>query len=333
MKVLCMGETLLRYSTPKGQRFQDLEFKVHVGGSETNIAVNLSQLGIQSLLLTKLPDHALGDAVMRFLHSYNVDTSPIILSNGRIGSYYLEIGTGNRTSQVIYDRANSCFTTLKEEEVDIPGLFQDVDAFMVSGITVALSTEIKELVIKMMKYCNEHDILVIYDSNYRAKLWSIEAAGQALKEILPYVNVLSAGILDALNLLQYTTDKDTFTDQLNDLYTKIQTNYPQIEYMVSTSREILSSSVNNLTGYIYHNGKLTSSKIYHIDDIVDRVGGGDAFMSGVIYGILHHLDDTDIITFGAVSSVLKHTVAGDANQFNEKEIQQFIESGTSRINR
>lgn len=332
MNVLCMGETLLRYSTHKGHRISELDFQVHVGGSETNIAVNLTQYGFHTSLLTKLPQHALGDAVISFLHGFGVDTSHILRNDMRMGSYFLENGSGNRASQVIYDRCYSAMTSFTLKDVDIEELFQNIDVFVVSGITVALNQSIQDAVVEMVKYCRGNNILVVYDSNYRAKLWSQQEAGQALKRILPYVDILSAGYLDAKNLLEIESSKETFEERLEDVYQQIKALYPQLQYIVSTKRDILSTSVNELTGYLYDD-TLHVSKTYHIDDIVDRVGGGDAFISGVLYGLLQNHDITYSLEFACCASVLKHTIHGDANRFTVTEIEDFMSCGTSKINR
>lgn len=333
MKVLCMGETMLRYSTNKGHRMTELDFNVHVGGSETNIAGSLALFGFESQFFSKISDNFLGDAILRFLHSYGVDTTKVIRSSERVGCYYLENGSGNRTSQVVYDRANSAMTSLVQNEVDIPSLCKDIDVFVVSGITVALSREIKNIVIAMMKYCNEHNITVVYDSNYRAKLWTVEEAGYAFKEVLPYVDILSAGHLDAINLLGLSSDQENHEELLSDLYNQMIKQYPNLKYITSTKRDIISTSINDLQGYVYHDGALHCSSIYHIDDIVDRVGGGDAYMSGMLYGLLHHKDISYCLEFACSASVLKHTIHGDANQFTVAEIENFMDKGTSRIER
>ena len=333
MKILCMGETLLRYSTHKGQRFESLNFDLHIGGSETNIAVNLSQLGEDVSLFTKLPDNPLGKAVIKFLKGNNVDTAPIILDQGRMGVYYLEIGSGNRSSSVIYDRANSSMTTLKEEEIDIPQLFKDIDLFLVSGITAALNSNLKNIVLKLVKYCHNHHITVAYDVNYRGKLWSIEECGKALKEILPYVDLLSAGTLDATNFLHYSTQKEGIEESLEDYYLQMTAHYPNLKLIVSTKREIISSSVNDLTGYAYNGDQFYISPTYHIDDIVDRVGGGDAFMAGILYGYIHQFDLSHMVNFGCSASVLKHSIEGDVNQVTVEEIESFLNNGVGRISR
>ncbi|MBM6797773.1 sugar kinase, partial [Coprobacillus cateniformis] len=214
MRVLCMGETLLRYSTHKGHRFSELDFQVHIGGSETNIAVSLAQYGFDTTLLTKLPNHALGDAVISYLKKYDVDTTQILRNDMRIGSYFLENGSGNRTSQVIYDRKYSAMTSFCLDDIDMEDLFKDIDIFVVSGITVALNETVRQAVLKMLEYCRGNNKCVVYDSNYRAKMWTIEEAGQAFKQILPYVTILSAGHLDAQNFLGLTSSKETFEKQL-----------------------------------------------------------------------------------------------------------------------
>ncbi|MFR7590897.1 MAG: sugar kinase [Longibaculum sp.] len=327
-----MGETLLRYSTLKGHRISELDFQVHIGGSETNIAVSLAQYGFETSLLTKLPQHALGDAVISFLKRFDVDTSKIIRNDMRIGSYFLENGSGNRTSQVIYDRQNSAMTSLTLDDIDIKELFAGIDVFVVSGITLALNETVKNVVLEMVKYCRGNKITVVYDSNYRAKMWSIEEAGKALKEILPYVDILSAGYLDAQNFLGITSDKESFEERLSEVYMKMKEIYPNLKYITSTKRDIISTSVNDLTGYLYSD-QLYVSKTYHIDDIVDRVGGGDAYLSGLLYGLFNQKDLKYSLEFGCCASVLKHTIHGDANTFTISEIENFMDAGASRIHR
>ncbi len=332
MKVLCMGETLLRYSTSKGSRFRDLDFKVHVGGSETNIAVNLAQYGFDVSLLTKLPEHALGDAIISFLRSFGVNTSTIVRGGERVGSYYLEIGSGNRTSQVIYDRKNSSMSTFTLNDICLETLFKDIDVFMVSGITPAVKPEVKDAMMSMLQYCKEHHIKVAYDNNYRAKMWSVEEAGKAFKEILPYVDILSAGLLDAKGFLGIESNCETFEEKMTDIYAQMKSMYPNLKYMTCTKRDIISSSVNDLTGYLYTD-KLYTSKTYHIDDIVDRVGGGDAYIAGLLYGVLSGKEEAYSVEFASAASTLKHSVHGDANLFNVNEIETFMNAGVSRINR
>lgn len=332
MKILCMGETLLRYSTLKGHRINELSFQVHVGGCETNVAVNMAQLGFDTALLTKLPDHSIGDGVLSFLRQYGVDVSRIIRNDMRMGTYYVETGSGNRNSSVIYDRKYSAMTSFSMDDINLDDTFDGIDVFVVSGITVALSDALQEAVVTMVQYCKARDIMVVYDSNYRARLWSIEEAGKAMKRILPYVDIFSEGYLGAQAFLHLSSEKNTYEEKLEDVYEQMKQLYPNLKYITSTKRDIISTSINDLTGYLY-DGALHVSKTYHIDDIVDRIGGGDAFLSGILYGILNQKGTQETVEFGACSSVLKHTVHGDANAFNEREIAAFMENGISRISR
>lgn len=332
MKILCMGETLLRFSTQKGQRISGLSFQAHVGGCETNVAVNMAQLGFDTALLTELPVHAIGDSVLSFLRQYGVDVSRIIRKDMRMGTYYLETGSGNRNSSVIYDRKYSAMTSFSIDDVNLDEVFDSIDVFVVSGITVALSDALQEAVVVMVQYCHEHGITVVYDSNYRAKLWSVEQASKAMKRILPYVDIFSEGYLGAQTFLHLNSEKDTYEEKLEDVYQQMKQMYPNLKYITSTKRDIISASVNELKGYLF-DGTLYASEPYRIDDIVDRVGGGDAFLSGILYGILNQMSMQETVTFGVCSSVLKHTVSGDVNAFNQREITDFARNGTSRITR
>ncbi|MBO6047544.1 MAG: sugar kinase [Erysipelotrichaceae bacterium] len=331
-KIVCLGETLLRYATARGHRFKDLAFTLCVGGCETNVAVSLSQFNFDTVLVTKLPNHGLGDGIMSFLSSYGVNTDHIVRTSDRIGSYYLEMGSGNRPSSVIYDRSYSAMTTFSLDDVDLDELFKDANYFMTSGITAALGETVKNALIKMMKYCRDKGITVVYDVNYRAKMWSQEACGQALKEIIPYVDILSAGILDAENFLGLKSYYESYEDQLECYYKQIMTLYPNIKYITSTKRDIISSSVNDLTGYLY-DGHLYHSDTYHIDDIIDRVGGGDAYMAGILYGLCTYEDVQNTVSFATAAAVLKHSIYGDANQVSVNEVEAFIANGTNRIQR
>ena len=333
MRCLCMGEVLLRYSTAKGVRIQDLSFQTHVGGSETNIAVSLVNFGHESFLFSKVSDNALGDGILQFLRSHQVDTQYIVRSKGRVGCYYLEVGSGNRASKVLYDRADSAMTSMQKDTFDVATICKDKDVFIVSGITMALGKQVQELIIDIMKYCQKHGILVVYDSNYRANLWSQKEAGDAMRSVLPYVSILSAGLLDGQYLLSMQTKKTTFVDQLTDIYGQIQKQYPNIRHMVSTQREIMSASVNRLTGYHYCDDTLVCSKTYTIDDIMDRVGAGDAFISGCIHALLQNKDSAFVIDFGCSASVLKHSIIGDVNTVSEAEVLAYMENAYAPIQR
>ncbi len=334
MKVAALGEVLIRLATKKGVLISNTsELNVNYGGGETNVLVSLSNFGLETRMLTKISKDSFGDGMLSYLGSKSIDTTYVSRGEGRTPIYFLEIGSGNRSSKVIYDRKNSAFASINEESLIIEEALKDVDVFHFSGITLAISEEVRNLTYKILEYCKENNILVSYDSNYRAKMWSIEEASEVTKKILPYVNIFSAGILDAENILMMRCNKEDKYEKLSCYYDELTKEYPNIKHIFSSFREIKSSSVNILQCNYYTNNKLFSSKIHEIDDIVDRVGGGDALTSGVLYGILNNKSPEYICEFAVASSVLKHSIYGDANLVNVEEVENLVNHGVGRIGR
>ena len=203
----------------------------------------------------------------------------------------------------------------------------------ISGIIPALNDEMKKLTLEIVKECKKRNILVSYDSNYRMKLWTVEEAGVVLKEVLKYVDIAFLGILDMENMLKYEIEGDNFDDKLSKMYSRLNKEYPNIKYMASTQREIITSDENRLRGFVYTDGKLYSTEKYYFT-IVDRVGTGDAFTSGIIHAIKKGNNPLDIVKFGTASSVLKHSYYGDINFVNgEEDIINFVEHGITKIKR
>ena len=334
MRVAGFGEIMLRLSTTKGTTFtQSNNFNVNYGGGEANVLISLSNFDIDTRMITKVSNDDIGKSIKKYLKSNSVETTFIKSDNKRTGIYFLEVGSGNRASKVIYDRADSAFSNMKVEDLNIEKALKDVDVFHFSGVTLALSQEIRKLTIKILKYCREHNILVSYDSNYRAKLWSIEEARKATLEILPYVNILSAGILDAENILLMECNYEDKYEKLKHYYDEISTNYPNIKHIFSSIRDVKSSSVNTLQCNYYTNKVLYSSKVQLIDDIVDRVGGGDALTSGVLYSIINEKDPQYVCEFANSASVLKHTIHGDANLATIEDVENLMNNGVGKISR
>jgi 2-dehydro-3-deoxygluconokinase len=267
------------------------------------------------------------------LNSKKVETEFISKSDERTGLYFLEVGSGNRSSKVIYDRANSAFSNIKFGELDIKEALKDVDVFHFSGITLALSEDLRNITMEILKHCKANNILVSYDSNYRAKLWSLKEASKATFEILPYVNILSAGILDAENILKMSCEYGDKYKKLEYYYGEITEKYPNIKHIFSSFREIKSVSINTLQCNYYTKKKLYSSKVHTIDDIVDRVGGGDALTAGMIYCILKNKDSEYTVEFATCSSVLKHSIHGDANLVSTEDVEGLMDNGIGKIDR
>lgn len=334
MRVAGFGEIMLRLSTNKGQMITQCDsFNANYGGGEANVLVSLSNYGVNTRMLTSVSNNDIGKTIINYLRSQNVDTDFIKSSDKRTGIYFLQVGSGNRSSKVIYDRADSAFANMKIEDMDIEKALEGVDVFHFSGITLALSEELRKLTMKILEYCKQNNIMVSYDSNYRAKLWSLEEARKATLDILPYVNLLSAGILDAENILLMSCDLEDKQEKLKHYYDEIRKSYPSIKHMFSSMRGIQSTTVNTLQCNYYTGGELYSSSVITIDDIVDRVGGGDSLTAGILYSILNNKDEKYTCEFATCASVLKHSIHGDANLVTVEEVESLMYSGVGQIAR
>lgn len=334
MKVAGFGEIMLRLSTNKGTRIsQANNFNANYGGGEANVLISLSNFGIDTSFITRLSSNYTGDSIISYLNSKAIDTKNITRVNKRTGIYFLEIGSGNRGSKVIYDRENSAFSTLKYGDINIDEALEGIDIFHFSGITLALSPDIRKIVKDILIKCKEKNILVSYDSNYRAKLWSLEEAKKATLDILPYVNILSFGVLDAENILNMKCDIEDKHDKLKYYYTELEKTYPNINHMFSSFRDIESSSINYLQCNYFNKGILYKSDIIKIDDIIDRVGGGDALTAGVLYGVVKGKEGHYISNFANSASVLKHSIFGDANCVEVDEVESIMRNEGTKIQR
>lgn len=334
MKVAGFGEIMLRLSTDLGKMIlQSDRFNVNYGGGEANVLISLSHFGIDTKMITSVSNDDIGKSILRYLRSYDIDTEFVTLSDHRTGIYYLQVGSGIRSSKVIYDRDNSAFCNMKIVDIDIAKALEDVDVFHFSGITLALSNDLRELLMQMLAYCKEHNIMVSYDSNYRAKLWSLEEAREATLKVLPYVDILSAGILDAENILLMNCELEDNHEKLKYYYDEITKTYPNIKHIFSSHRDIESSSVNKLQCNYYTDGILYLSNKINIDSIVDRVGGGDALSAGIIYSIINNKDPKYVCEFATCASALKHSILGDANLVELSDVERLMYEGVGKIAR
>lgn len=334
MKVAGFGEIMLRLSTDVGKMIlQSDRFNVNYGGGEANVLISLSHFGIDTKMITSVSNDDIGKSILIYLRSYDIDTEFVTLSDHRTGIYYLQVGSGIRSSKVIYDRDNSAFCNMKVGDIDIAKALEDVDVFYFSGITLALSNDLRELLMQMLAYCKEHNIMVSYDSNYRAKLWSLEEAREATLKVLPYVDILSAGILDAENILLMNCELEDNHEKLKYYYDEITKTYPNIKHIFSSHRDIESSSVNKLQCNYYTDGILYLSNKINIDSIVDRVGGGDALSAGIIYSIINNKDPKYVCEFATCASALKHSILGDANLVELSDVERLMYEGVGKIAR
>lgn len=331
--VLCVGEVMCRLSVGGGVRLADAPaFDAHYGGAEANVAVSLANFGHEARVATKVPENPLGDAVVRHLWRCGVDTSQVLRGGARLGTYYLEMGTGNRGSMAVYDRAGSSFATMGGCEWDLDELLGGVDLVHITGICPALSPAWREATLEIVRGAAERGVAVSYDVNYRGKLWSWDECMDAFRDVLPHVSVLAASWGDVQSALGLGRTEWS-EDAMRGAYDALVAAHPNVRAVYSTRRVARSSSSNDLTGYLYladgsgAAGELHRSRTWLVEPIVDRVGGGDAFAGGLLHGLLSGMPAGEAIEFAAAASVLKHTVMGDANCFTAQEVEDFMSSG------
>ncbi|GEM03287.1 2-dehydro-3-deoxygluconokinase [Halolactibacillus miurensis] len=328
--VLTLGEILLRLSTPTGTRLSTAkQLDLNYGGAEANTAISLAIFGHETTFITRLPDHALTIGMMRYLKGLGVNTNNIIKGGKKVGSYFLDVGVGQRASEVIYDRAGSAFSELTESMIDLDTAIDGYDLIHLTGITPALSQSLQGFTLKLMKKANEKNIPISFDFNFRQTLWSKEQARSFFTEAMPYLTHVSLSPWDMTHLLGYDdlSLSNRHEDTLNTCYKRLIADYPNIQTVYATKRLSPSASKNDLTGYFYTNGTLFSSETYTIDPIIDRVGGGDAFASGILHGILSQFEPDKTVTFATQASVLKHYISGDANLVTEQDVLDVMAHG------
>ncbi|MGL5316390.1 MAG: PfkB family carbohydrate kinase [Peptostreptococcaceae bacterium] len=324
--ILCIGEIMQRLSVSFGKTLTDVdEYKVDYGGCEANIAVQLSNLNNKVHFYTVLPQNDLSMPVEKLLLKYKVDTSKIDYSEGRLGTYYLENGQGLKAPKVIYDRQYSAFSLINEESYNLDQILENIEYIVMSGINFGISENTRKFGFDVLKYAKEKGIKIFFDFNYRSKLWSIEEASKTIREVIGYVDYISCGILDAKNILGIKNDNKEldYEGQLNYYYEKIKEDYPNIKSIFSTNRNVINSSHHTIVGYYYDN-QLFKSKKYDIENIVDRVGSGDYFMSGIIDGVIKNKDSQSIVDYATPLCALKHYILGDNGYISDDMVSNAI---------
>ncbi len=340
-KIVTLGEIMLRLSPPGYERFvQASDFGVCYSGAEANVAASLAEFGHDAAFLTKVPDNAIGDAAVRSLRGLGVNCAYIPRGGSRLGIYFLENGASVRPSSVIYDRADSAITQASADEFDFDAIFEGADLFHLSGITPVLSPQAGALSLTAVKKAREHNVTVSFDLNYRSKLWTsgIPEKQRLLTEIMRFADICFGNPRDAVNCLGYSVPElDLLQCDYADVICQEQlgkmADYYQLDYIVTTQRKSISASDNGWSARLYHDGQLHTSHEYPLH-IVDRVGGGDAFVAGILHGYLSKMAPVDALEFGTAAAAIKHTIPGDINYVSEAEVFQLIESkGSGRVQR
>ena len=327
-KFITVGEIMLRLTPPNYEKIRMASnFDASYGGSEANIALALANLGVDSTFFTVVPNNSLGKSAVRMLRSNDVHCTPVILSSHaetpthRLGTYYLETGYGIRPSKVTYDRKHSAITEYDFSQVDLHALLKDYSWLHLSGITPALSPNCRTLTMDCLKAAKELGLTGSFDGNFRSKLWTWEEARDFCTECLPYVDVLLG--IEPYHLWKDEEDhsKGDWKDgvplqpsyeQQDEIFQRFIDRYPNIKCIARHVRYAHSGSENSLKAFMWYQGHTFESKLFTFN-ILDRVGGGDAFASGLIYAMMHDYKPMDLVNFAVASSVIKHTIRGDAN--------------------
>lgn len=338
-KFVGFGELLLRMSPDGYQRFaQANRFNLSYSGAEGNMAVALSYMGMPAEIVTKLPQNDIGMCAKRAMEHYGVKTEHIAYGGERLGLYYLEKGASQRPSKIIYDRKHSAFAESTATDYTWDEIFKDAAWFHFTGITVALSPDMRDICEQACEIAKRHGVKVSCDLNYRSSLWSEEEAQAAMKPLMKYVDVLIGNEEDAektLGMRAGRTDVKAAkldTDGYRELAERLVADYG-FEAIAFTLRESISASRNNWSALLYTGGKTFVSHKYSID-IVDRVGGGDSFASGLIYAYMNEMEPAEAINFAAAASCLKHTIEYDFNLCTPDEVLNLMNGdGSGRIAR
>ena len=342
-KILTLGEIMLRLSPPNYRRFaQTRSFDVLFGGGEANVAVSLANFGIPVDYVTRLPNNDLGDACIQYLRQFGVFTNKILRGGDRIGIYFLEIGASARSSKVIYDRENSAIATADLNMFDWDTIFKDVQWFHWTGITPAISQNLAEICLSAVKVAKKRGITISCDLNYRSKLWKYgKTPLDIMPELVSYCDIAIGNEEDAAKTLNIRApDTDVTSGKLDPekyryVVQKMIKKFPNLKNVAITLRGSISASHNTWAGLLYNGKEMYISPHYEITHIVDRVGSGDSFVAGLIYGSLNFEEDyQQILDFAVAASCLKHTIFGDFNLVTVDEVRKIMKGDVSgRVSR
>ncbi len=338
---LTFGEIMLRLKTPGNERFfQSPAFEATFGGGEANVAVALSNYGLDAAFISALPDNEIGDGAVRELRKHGVDTRYIRRSGDRIGIYFLETGANQRPSNVVYDRAHSAIADCGPGDFDWDNVFSSAKWLHITGITPALTQSAADLSLECVKQAKAAGVTVSCDFNYRGKLWKYgKKAPEVMGELVKYVDVGIANEEDCQKSLGVTVDVDVESGELDTkkyeaLSAKMLDLYPEMDLIAITLRESKSADTNGWSACLRGRDGFRLSRRYEITDIIDRVGGGDSFASGLIYGLNAFEDRQQSLEFAVAASCLKHSILGDFNLVTVREVEKLMSGdGSGRVQR
>lgn len=343
-KIVCFGEIMLRLTPPGFRRFsQASSFEVIYGGGESNVAVALANYGLKSEFVSRLPENDIAECALMEMRKRGVGTNHVVRGGERLGIYFLEIGAVSRGSKVVYDRAHSAISTIEKGMIDWREVFQDAEWFHWTGITPAISQGAADVCLEAIRVANEMGITVSTDLNYRKKLWKYgKSPAEVMPELVAGCDIILGNEEDAEKHFGIhpegvdvthgdTVDAKAYISVCKQLMEK----FPRCKKAIITLRGSISASHNSWSGVLYDGKQLFEAPTYQITHIVDRVGGGDSFMSALIYGLLTYTgDDQNALNFAVAASCLKHTIYGDANLVTVEEVEKLMSGDASgRVSR
>jgi 2-dehydro-3-deoxygluconokinase len=343
-KVITFGEIMLRLATPGYLRFsQSNQLNATFGGGEANVAVSLANYGIATEFVTRLPENDIARACVMDLRKYGVGTANIIYGGDRLGIYFLETGAVARASKVIYDRAHSSIAEIERGMIDWEKVLKGASWFHWTGITPAISEGAAEVCLDAIRAANKLGVTVSCDLNYRKNLWKYgKKASEVMPQLVEGCDIILGNEEDAEKVFGIKpegfdvaqTAGEINAAEFESVCTQLMAKFPRAKKVIITLRGSINANHNTWGGVLYSDGKLYQSRRYDITHIVDRVGGGDSFMGGLIYGLLTYPDDQKALDFAVAASCLKHTVYGDFNQVTAAEVEKLMEGdGSGRVSR
>ena len=342
MKVITFGEIMLRLAAPQNLRYSQVtNFEASFGGGEANVAVSLANYGIPVEFVSRIPKNDIGEACIMNLKKYGVGTNYILRDGERLGIYFLEKGSGSRASKVVYDRAYSSISQIEKGMIDWDKIFNDAAWFHWTGITPAISQGAVDVCLEAINKANEKGITVSCDLNFRKNLWKYgKKAIEVIPELVKGCDIILGNEEDAEMSLgikpegvDVKSGKVTSEAYLS-VSKKIMKQFPKARKVITTLRTSISADHNKWSGVLYNGNNFIEAPVYDITHIIDRVGAGDSFMGGLIYGLITYKDDQKALNFAAAASCLKHTIKGDFNQVTVQEVEKLMSGDKSgRVSR
>lgn len=337
--VICFGELMLRLSAPGYERLlQSPRFDADFGGAEANVAVGLSLWGVDASFATVLPTNSFGDAAVNRLARFGVDTKHICRREGRMGIYFVETGSGYLPSKVSYDRADSAIARICPNDLSWPTILEGAKWLHVSGITPAISRAASEVTYAAMEYAKKLGLQVSLDANFRSALWNYGLSPkEVMGDLIQFVDLLIAGEDDFREMFGILADAETpddYTERFAALSASVMDAYPNLNSVAGSLRHARTASSNGWSGLMRVGSDFLQARHYEIDHIVERVGTGDAFSAGLVYGFLNKMSPSDTLEFAAAAGCLKHSIPGDFARISRADIQALLHSsGATRVRR